>query len=395
MGKLKIIVSGFIGLYPTGGVTWDYIQYVLGLKMLGHDVYYIEDTGQYSFYKSHGKEWDDPSDTIQYLDATMRDFGFENRWAYRDVATGKCFGMSPQEVKKVCETADIFINVSAASLMRDEYLSIPVRVLIDSDPMFTQVQDWDDSKVEESKSSFIKYYGLNYTHFFSFGENIGHPDCRIPTYGFLWQPTRQPVCLRFWEKSKIDDFDVTKAAFTTIMNWSTRKKMCYLNEEWGQKDMEFNKFIDIPLTFKNNKFDIIVADSSKKMDPKVLLNNGWGLLDPLETINTPDQYRNFIYASLGEFSVAKETYVKSKSGWFSCRSACYLAAGKPVITQDTQWSKYITSGMGLLAFSDQSTALNALEEVYNNYNKHSYAALEIAKEFFDSNKVLTDLINRL
>ncbi len=395
MKKLKIIVSGFIGLYPTGGVFWDYMQYPLGLKLLGHDVFYIEDTGQYSFYKSPGKDWDDPSDTIRYLDVTMRDFGFENNWAYRDVGTGKCFGMSSQKLAKICESADIFINVSAASLMRDEYLSIPTRVLIDSDPMFTQVQYWDDSKVEESKSSFIKCYSLHYTHLFSFGENIGHPECRIPTYGFLWQPTRQPVCLALWKKMENDELVVRNGAFTTIMNWSTRKKMRYMQEEWGQKDVEFEKFIDVPSAFKKNKFNIIVADNSKKMDAKDLLNNGWGLLDPIQTIKTPDQYRDFIHASLGEFSVAKETYVKSNSGWFSCRSACYLAAGKPVVTQETQWSKYITSGIGLFAFSDQDTALNALEEVKSDYHKHSCAARDIANEFFDSNKVLSDLINKL
>lgn len=360
--------------------------------MLGHDVYYVEDTGQYSFYKSPGKDWDDPSDTIQFLKKTMRNFGLENKWAYRDVATGKCFGMSFQKLAKVCESADIFINISNSSLMRNEYLSIPIRVLIDSDPMFTQVQDWDESNVEESKSSFIKHFKLNYTHYFSFGENIGSPECRIPTYGFLWQPTRQPICLEYW---KGKEFSVKNMSFTTIMNWSTRSKMRYMQEEWGQKDVEFEKFIDIPKAFKDAKFNIIVADNSKKMDAKVLINNGWGLLDPIEIIKTAGQYKSFIHESLGEFSVAKETYVKSNSGWFSCRSACYLAAGKPVITQETQWSKYISSGNGLFAFSDHNSALNALEEVNLDYHKHSRAAREIANEFFDSNKVLSDLINKL
>lgn len=392
MEKLKIIVSGFIGLYPTGGVTWDYIQYPLGLKMLGHDVYYVEDTGQYSFYKSPGKEWDDPSDTIHFLKKTMRGFGLEGKWAYRDVATGKCFGMSSEKLAKVCESADIFINISASSLMRDEYLSIPTRILIDSDPMFTQVQDWDESNVEESKSSFIKHFTCNYTHYFSFGENIGSTECRIPTYGFLWQPTRQPICLEYWKDKELA---VKNKSFTTIMNWSTRKKMRYMQEEWGQKDVEFEKFIDIPKAFTKAKFNIIVADSSKKMDATVLINNGWELLDPIKTIETAGQYKKFIHESLGEFSVAKETYVKSNSGWFSCRSACYLAAGKPVIAQETQWSKYISTGNGLFAFSDHNSALNALEEVNFDYHKHSRAAREIANEFFDSNKVLSDLINKL
>ena len=382
-------MGGFIGLYPTGGVTWDYIQYPVGFDLLGHDIFYLEDTGQYSFYKSSGRSWDDPADTVLYLKETMNKFGLDGRWAYRDVATGNCYGMSLQELIDICKTADIFINISASTLMRDEYLAIPKRVLIDSDPMFTQIQDWDDANAEQSTKT-IKQGFRSYTHLFSFGENIGKEDCRIPTYDLNWRVTRQPICMNFWRN--IQDSN-SPGAFTTVMNWSTRKKLIYQHEEWGQKDMEFEKFMSIPLEFRQLVFRVIVADNSKKMDHSRLENFGWSLLDPIKTINSVDKYKKFINDSLGEFSVAKETYVKSKSGWFSCRSACYLAAGKPVVTEDTGWCKFIPSGTGLIGFQDMPSAISALTRTTENIRLHAQAAVELAEEYFNSDKVLRQLID--
>jgi hypothetical protein len=385
--KLRIIIGGFIGLYPTGGVTWDYIQYPLGFHLLGHDVYYLEDTGQYSFYKSAGRSWDDPTDTIEYLKKTMTAFGLDERWAYRDVGTGNCYGMSTKRLLEICETADIFINISASTIMRHEYMAVKKRVLIDSDPMFTQIQHWDDTNPEQSVNA-IKGSFAHYTHLFSFGENIGKESCRIPTFDFSWNVTRQPICLNFWRLNGTSH----SGAFTTIMNWSTRNKLIYEQEEWGQKDIEFQKFKTIPGKLKHLHFTIIAADNSKKMDRSELVNYGWHLLDPLKTIGTVDQYKKFIHQSLGEFSVAKETYVKSKSGWFSCRSACYLASGKPVITEETGWSEYIPSGNGLIAFHDMASAISAINAIASDVNKHSKAAVEIAEEYFNADKVLGNLI---
>ncbi|GAC1385587.1 MAG: hypothetical protein NVSMB45_14590 [Ginsengibacter sp.] len=389
--KLRIIVGGYIGLYPTGGVTWDYIQYPLGLHLLGHDVYYIEDTEQYSFYRSPDRSWDDPTETIEFLENTMNKFGLHDRWGYRDIVTGICYGLPLDKIMNICKTADVFINISASTKLREEYFKIPKRVLIDSDPMFTQVEDWDDNNSEESKLAMQQAFSW-YSHLFSFGENINKADSRIPTFDLKWCETRQPVCLDFWQNN--DPLRKTEA-LTTVMNWATTRTMKYQQEEWGQKDIEFEKFINVPKIFKKSSFKIIVADNSEKMDYSRLRNFGWEIIDPLDTINTADKYQSFINASLGEFSVAKETYVKSNSGWFSCRSACYLAAGKPVITQDTTWSKYIPSGEGLIAFNDLTSAINALEIVTADVKKHSIKAREIAEEYFDSNKVLSKLLEAL
>lgn len=396
MEKLRIIVGGFIGLYPTGGVTWDYIQYPLGLKLLGHEVFYIEDTGQYSNYRLNDLPWDDPSDTVEYLSDTMAAFGMSNQWAYRDTFSGKCYGMPVERVREVCATADIFINVSESTICRDEYLNIPKRVLIDSDPMFTQLQTNQEQTVDP-RYRVKKIPITAYNYHFSFGENIGAEDCRIPTLEINWLTTRQPVCLDYWGTA-VKDTKAARTSFTTVMNWSTRTKLEFQDEAWGQKDVEFKKFISVPHLFPDLEFKIILAVSAafkKEINASAIEQYGWQVLHPSDTIGTTEAYKTFIQTSSAEFSVAKETYVKSNSGWFSGRSACYLAAGKPVVTQDTQWSKYIPSGEGLFSCTDLETAAMAIKEVTGDYEKHAKAARDIGYEYFDSGKVLTHFLNQL
>lgn len=392
MEKLRIIVGGFIGLFPTGGATWDYIQYPLGLKSLGHDVYYIEDTYQFPTYQPDGKAWNDASYNISYVKRIMEYFNFHDRWAYRDAASGECYGMSRKRIKEICCTADIFINVSCSTFLRDDYIKIPKRVLIDSDPMFTQIQFFNE--IEKTGESNIKYLLENHNYLFTFGENIHADDCKIPEINYTWRTTRQPVCLGLWKnESAKPTYDLT-----SILNWSGRKKLLFKDEEWGQKDVEFEKFIDLPQKFRMVKFEMVInppLNPGSNFDSDLIKSKGWKVLNPQSTIHGPDAYKDFIINSSGEFSIAKETYVKSNSGWFSCRSACYLAAGKPVIAQDTKWSRFIPSGMGLLAFTDMQSAIEALENLNNNYKKHSHAANEVAREYFNSDLVLNNILEQL
>lgn len=395
MEKLRIIVGGFIGLFPTGGATWDYVQYPLGLKMLGHDVYYIEDTMYYPVFQKEGKAWDDASDCIRYLQHMMEKFGLQDKWAYRDVASGKCFGMTEEEVLKICKSADVFINVSCATFLREEYLAIPKRILIDSDPMFTQMQyAVETSGSAESQNWTTKFMMDNHNYLFTFGENINATDCKIPQLGYNWRPTRQPVCLHLWQNST----GAASDAFTSIMNWSGRKKISYNQEEWGQKDVEFERFKTLPLQVQSSTLKVVInkpLNEDSSFYPEELEKLRWQILDPHTTVSDTESYRNFILESGGEFSVAKETYVKSNSGWFSGRSACYLAAGKPVITQETKWSKYIATGSGLFSFSDMDTAVAAIHEVEANREYHAAAAREMAAAYFDSNKVLSEMIEQI
>lgn len=384
-------MGGYIGLYPTGGAAWDYVQYPVGLMLLGHDVYYIEDTRQYPLYQQNSEAWDDASGCVSHLKGIMEKFGMKDRWAYRDVASGQSFGMSEEKILELCRSADIFVNVSCSTYPRDEYLKIPKRILIDSDPMFTQMQySLQESATKESKDWTAVQILESHTHLFTFGKNIGAENCRIPLLNFKWIPTHQPVCLEFWQGG----LTKAKKAFTSVMNWSDRKKFLYGNEEWGQKDVEFEKIKKAPTLLPSVNFEVVmnkpISDSLSELGML-----GWSIREPWQTVASPDDYKSFIFGSAAEFSVAKETYVKSNSGWFSCRSACYLAAGKPVITQDTQWSKYLPTGAGLFAFSDLHSAVDSVNMVNSSLEYHSRKAKEIAHEYFDSNIVLTKMLDQL
>jgi hypothetical protein len=395
MEKLRIIVGGFIGLLPAGGITWDYMQYPLGFSLLGHDVYYIEDTRLYPIYQKPGSAWDNASSCIGHLKNVMDYFGFKDRWAYRDEPSGQCFGLPEEKLKAICRTADVFVNVSCSTFLREEYLSIPVRILIDSDPMFTQIQ-YLSQQMFTPGSSGIRKLIQNHNFLFSFGENIGASDCRIPLCNLTWHTTRQPVCLDYWKAAPLPTN--TAVNFTTLMNWTAAKKLSFNNEEWGQKGEELLKILPLPQQVPNIKLSIGIAQTGVENTtfPKSSLESyGWKILDPENVAGTWIQYQDFVQSSWGEFSVAKHTYVRANTGWFSCRSACYLASGRPVITQDTGWSKFIPSGKGLFAFNDMESAEIALNEAVKNKTKHAKAARGIAEEFFDSKKVLTDLLKHL
>jgi hypothetical protein len=396
MEKLRIVVGGYIGLYPTGGATWDYIQYPLGLKLLGHDVYYIEDTGQYPIFQKEEEAWDDAFSCVEYLRSSMERCGMKDKWAYRDVASGKCFGMTEEKIIEICNSADLFINISYSTYPRDEYMKIPNRFLIDSDPMFTQMQYvlQENSGSGKSQMWTTRQMVENHSHLFSFGENIGSKDCRIPSLNLKWIPTRQPIVLNLWK----NDSTANSFGFTSIMNWSGRKKLLFEDQEWGQKDVEFNKFKQIPGCVKDINFEVVInrpLNKESQFDLNEYESLGWKVLDPEATVGNASDYRNFIFNSTAEFGVAKETYVKSNSGWFSCRSACYLAAGRPVISQETTWSKYIPSGDGLFAFHDLASAADAIEAVKSNQMYHSKRALEVAIAYFDSSIVLTKMLEHL
>lgn len=230
--KMRIVVGGFIALFPTGGATWDYIQYPLGLKWMGHDVYYIEDTMLYPVYQAAGESWDDCSFGVDYLKQAMEKIGMEDRWAYRDVASGKLFGMTEARLKEICDTADVFINVSSSVYMRDEYRRIPVKMLVDTDPMFTQYQYHEKMEKGGDAAAAATAYMRSHDLFFTFGLNIGQEDCRIPAFDFKWITTKKPICLDAWNHHVPGE---PKYGFTSILNWTERPDFMYENEAWGQK----------------------------------------------------------------------------------------------------------------------------------------------------------------
>jgi hypothetical protein len=392
--SLRIVVGGYIGLLPAGGVTWDYVQYPAGLASLGHDVYYIEDTRLWPIYQPHGSDWNDASGSVNHLKTVMDAFDLSDRWSYRDEASGKLFGLTEQQVKEVCRTAEVFINISCSTFMRDEYLQIPTRILVDSDPMFTQIQYLSQQMFTPGTPRLRELIDAHNFHF-TFGENFGHEDCRIPDCGLSWRTTRQPICLERWTATQQPNHD---ASYTTLMNWSAAKSLEFLGDSWGQKDVEFRRFFTIPKKCPDVKLAVAVGQTggaAASFPSREAEEAGWKVLEPEKCAGDWKSYRDFINQSRGEFSIAKETYVKARTGWFSCRSACYLAAGRPVVTQDTGWSKYFSTTHGLLPFSNQEEAVDALKQIEMEPEKHSRAARRIAEEYFDSAKVLTRMLEQL
>jgi hypothetical protein len=259
--------------------------------------------------------------------------------------------------------------------------------------MFTQFQYHEAMEAGGEKAAYAKGYMDAHTHFFTFGLNVGQPDCRIPTFGFDWKTTVKPTCLGFWETNGRPN----RFGFTSIINWVERPDFTYEGESWGQKNKTFRTFAELPAQ-AGEPFEIIInrpKDEGTAQAMERLKESGWNILSPDRLIADKDDYRDFIQSSLAEFSITKETYIKSNSGWFSGRSACYLASGKPVLTQDTQWSRYIPAGEGLLACDDAAAAVEAVREVTADYPRHSRKAKELARAYFDSDKVLTDILQHI
>ncbi len=390
-GQRRIVVSGYVALLQAGGVTWDYLQYVLGLAAMGHDVFYIEDTRLWPVYQQPTDDAGDCSTNVAYLAGVMPAFGLDARWAYRDEASGETFGLSASRVDEILRSADVLLNISCATPLRDAYMGIPARVLIDSDPMFTQIQAHNAEGFTPG-AGVMRAAVQAHTHHFTFGEAFGQPGCRMPVGDVAWHPTRQPICLDRWTPSPMQDGDL--ATFTTVMNWSAARPLQWDGEEWGQKSVEFELVFGVPSRFRARPLSLAVGQTEGDAVPVARLQGaGWCLLDPAIVAGTADAYREFIAQSFGEFSVAKEAYVKGNTGWFSCRSACYLASGRPVVTQDTGWSSIIPAGEGLLSFTDLDSAVGALERVVGDPARHGARAREIAEEFFDSRAVLGRLLD--
>ena len=403
--RLRIIVTGLIAQHPTmGGVTWDYLQYMLGLHRLGHDVFYFEDSGEWPYNLdggSTGNDWvaRDPSANINHLASIMSRFGMEERWAYHFPIDDRWFGLTDSKRKEVLQTADLLINVSGTLMDLSEYKLIPRRAYIDSDPVFTQL------KLALGNLEFRERVNAHNVHF-TFGETLfAH---YVPDTGHLWRPTRSPIVVDEWSSAQ-----PVRNVFTTVMNWTSYKPLQYEGNIYGQKDVEFRKFLHLPrLTGETTHFEIAMpslhhmdweteqalssspAESNSTLSPTArLAQHGWSVVTPAEHCGTIDAYRTYVQSSLAEWSVAKNGYVQGRSGWFSCRSSCYLAAGRPVVVQDTGFSKVIPTGTGILTFASPDEAVQAVREVIGNFVRHSAAAHECAAAYFDARVVLPRLID--
>lgn len=393
--RLRVIVTGLIAQHPwLGGVTWDYLQYVIGLARLGHDVFYVEDSGEWPYKRDGGPRPEDRvaydcSDHVGHLARIMARFGLDGRWAYRFPHGSRWFGLSDQKRRAVIESADLLLNVSGTLICPEDYRRIPRLAYIDSDPVFTQV------RFVAGGPGFRARVNTHDVHF-SFGERVSEG---LPATGHDWRPTRQPVLLSEWRHSM-----PRRDAFTTVMNWTSYEPLSHAGRTYSQKDVELRRFLRLPERVHPATLEVALskpphdlwqtADGATPADsPTELLSGaGWRIVDPMVACPDLDSYRVYIQSSMAEWSVAKHGYVVGKPGWFSCRSACYLAAGRPVIVQDTGFSSILPVGEGILVFGDLEEAAEAVRAVTADHDRHAKAAQAIAEAYFDSDVVLARLL---
>jgi hypothetical protein len=385
---MRIVVTGLIATYPLGGVSWDYIQYIQGFRLLGHEVHYLEDTGQWVYNPQLRTFAEDCSSNLRYLEKVLAVVGPEmtRRWSFRS-PTGKYFGLAQRQIERVCSQADIFLNVSGCCLLRELYRGCSKKVYIDSDPLYTQykLEAVRKGAATPNQAGAVDLI-LNHDFFLTFAENIGDPSCQVPLCGLTWQKTRQPIVLEAWP------FTLTPEAraFTTVMSWKTDVTPPSLaGNTYGGKDIEFMKFIDLPSRVSMPLQ--LALSGAAPLDQ--LRRHGWQVVDAYDKSSTMDQYRDYLRSSRGEWSVAKQAYVATKSGWFSCRSAAYLAMGKPVVVEDTGFSLIYPTGEGVWAFQNVEQAATAIEAVNANYRQQCEAARSIAEQYFRAEVVLGQLLH--
>jgi hypothetical protein len=367
---MRILFAGIIARHPFGGVTWCSLMYLLGLRALGHDVFYIEDTGEVVYDPVLNTRSLDPAYGTRYILQSLDPFGLGDRWTFVNY-DGSYHGQSASTVKQFCADADLFINLSGGSwFWRDEYARIPRRVFIDSDPAFTQLA------IAKAEPWYVQFF-RQFDHLFTFGSNIGTPVSPVPVGDFIWHKTWQPVVLDQWRTDR-----PAANRFSTVMTW----EMESFSDVGGNKDQEFVKFIDLP-SKTAQPFHLAVNG------PQALLRrHGWSTVDGMSVSRSLYDYRDFIQGSKAEFGVAKHTYVVTRSGWFSDRTECFLAAGRPALVQDTGWSSHLPSGEGLLAFSSPEEALAGIDAINADYSTHARRASEIVAAHFDAAVVLPRLL---
>lgn len=379
---LRIVVLGYIVRGPLGGLAWHHLQYVLGLARLGHDVYFIEDSDDYP--ACYNPETDavttDPSYGLKFAADAFQRLGLGERWAYYDAHTAQWLGAAATRARDICASADLLLNLSGVNPLRPWLAGIPARAFVDTDPAFTQVRHLTDASAHA--------LAAQHTSFFTFAENIGQSFCEVPDDGFAWQPTRQPVVLDAWPVTA----GKPDGNWTTVMQWDSYRAREYEGRHYGMKSDSFAAYVDLPARC-GRIFELALGSASA---PRAALeNNGWTVVDPRAPTRDPWTYQRYIEASKAEWSVAKHGYAASRSGWFSERSAAYLASGRPVVTQETGFSAWLkASNGGLIAFETPEEAVQGVAEINCRYEFHCRAAREVAAEFFDANKVLPHLVER-
>lgn len=395
MSGLRTVVSGLIGQHPLlPGMTWHYLQYLLSLRELGHDVWYLEDSGQWPYTLDggpSGADWtpEDCSANVAHLAGVMDRFGFAGRWCFIDERTRERFGLGEGQRREVLASADLVLNVSGSLVRPWDHAPGGPLVYIDTDPAFTQV------KVALG-GPFAARVAAHDVHF-SYGELL---PAGAPPTPFTWRRTRQPIALSEWRTDSPPSL-----GYSTVMSWTSYEPLVFGGRRYAQKDVQFAPHVDLP--GRVAPLELRVAMPSIRHDdwesdrgeggpaPPMLRQAGWVVDDAGRACGDLDAYRSYLQRCRGEWSVAKHGYVSARVGWLSERTACYLAAGRPAVVEDTGIGDVLPTGEGLVTFTTTDEAVGALGEVEGRYRRHAEAAAAIAREHLDGRRVLAALLGEL
>lgn len=380
MSRLRILFSGMVADVPwQGGATWVVLNHLLGLRALGHEVLLVEPTTGASL-PPEGVALQD-SDNARYFRSVMDRYGLTDAAALYRPDTRECVGVPLDEVVRFARGADLLINV--AGMLRDEDLlgPVPVRAYLDLDPGFTQL--WALQGIDMHLDG--------HTHFVTVGPHIGREDCPVPTLGRSWIGTVQPVSLDLWPASD----GVADGAFTTVAHWRSYGTIWHDGVQYGQKVHALRPLLALPGHVDERLRPALSIHADERDDLAALDEHGWSYVDPSEVAATPEAYQAFLRGSKAELAVAKSGYIEGRTGWFSDRSVCYLASGRPVVAHDTGFPSYLPTGEGLLAFRDLPGAAEAIAAVADDYTRHTGAARAIAEEHFGARAVLGRLLDAL
>ncbi|TMP98853.1 MAG: glycosyltransferase family 1 protein [Verrucomicrobia bacterium] len=373
---MKIIFAGTIGRSGLGGQAWASLQYLLGFRALGHEVFYLEDCGDCSWvYNWDKEEW---TFELEYPAAYVREclepFGLGDRWIYR--TNGGSAGAPLEEFLAFCAEADLLVMRAVPLwVWRREYDRPRRRIFLDVDPGFTQISIANGDKgLAEGIARCERRFTL--------GQRVGASDCPIPLVGGPWLKTLPPVFLPEWQF-----VEIAASHFTSLMRWQGFREATYLGVSYGQRDKEFPDVLDLP-RLTPQKFCI----AQMGIDPDLLKSHGWEVAPGEIVSRTPGTYRAFIQNSRAEFSVPKNGYVRMRGGWFSDRSVCYLATGRPVLIKDTGLTDWLPVGEGLLTFEDQDGAAAGVNRINQAYERHRRAARRLAENVFSTDRVLPALL---
>src|SRR5216110_3319608 len=387
MKRKRIVVMGFMGSCPIAGVIWQHVHYIVGLQRLGHDVYYIEDSARIPYNAETFDTSNDFSYATKLLARLANEFDFKNRWSFcaRYLPELRTVGLPLRKIRQLYKSADAILNVCGAQEFNDDLLASDRILYVESDPGVEQI------KVDQSIQSTIDYLRRHHA-LFTFGENVGTKEFPVPIHGLKWLSTRQPVVTDLWKTRRPPP---SGAVFTSVANWSTSglKDITWRGEKYlWSKSREFLRFISAPKE-SGETFEL----ATNINDAKTRANferRGWRLSSPLQMSVDYWLYRDYIRRSKGEFTVAKDQYVRLNTGWFSDRSVCYLAAGRPVIIQETGFTKIYGGKAGLLSFRSLGEIVDAVKMINADYAKHSRAARALAREFFEAENVVKSILDR-